>query len=70
MSGNKWMGLHQRPSGDKWVALSLFIVLLWGNVVAIAMLFIYWPVGLVLTTVAIPFTIGVYKEFLSDWSRA
>jgi hypothetical protein len=56
-------------TGWKWMALVLITIVLWIDVVVIVLLFKHTLLGVVFATFAIPLSIGIYKEFISDWSK-
>jgi hypothetical protein len=56
-------------SGWKWMALALITIVLWIDVAVVVLLFKHTLLGVVFATLAIPLSIGVYKEFVSDWKQ-
>lgn len=57
-------------SSTKWLALLLCICVFWIDVgVGVILLTGDTVVGLILATFAVPLSIGMYKDFIDDWSK-
>lgn len=57
-------------SGEKWMALASAALPVVIYIAIVVLLFVTNALlGVVLTTIAVPMSIGVYKEFISNWEK-
>lgn len=56
-------------SGEKWMALTIAIIVLWVDIGVVALLIMQPLMGAVCLTVAIPISIGIFKEITYNWDN-
>jgi hypothetical protein len=54
-------------SSAKWFMIVFLAMVFWANIGVVALLFVHPVVGVVVASVAIPFSIGIVKEVISDY---